>query len=286
MAAPIHEAQAMTEKTISRPDGARIRMHDHAEHVAGDRADAPAIVLSNSLATDASLWSDVVERLRARYRLITYDTRGHGASHAPSTTTRFGELCDDLIAVMDAAGVSRAFVAGISLGGMTGLQCALQAPERLLGLIACNCRASIDAAGIAGWEQRLQVLKDGGIDALAEITLERWFTPEYRQANQPAMARVRAMIRSTSPEGYEACVRAIQAIDLLGEIPKISLPVLLVAGAQDGAAPPAAMQGMAQAIPGARLEVLDPCGHLSSVQRPADLAALIDGFVSSGGRPA
>ncbi len=271
----------MTEKTISRPDGARIRMYDHAAHVAGDRAGAPAIVLSNSLATDASLWTDVVERLRARYRLVTYDTRGHGASHTPSKKARIADLCGDLVAVMDEAGLARAFVAGISLGGMTGLQCALQAPERMLGLVACNCRASIDAAGIAGWEQRLQVLKDGGIDALGEITLERWFTPEYRQANPEAMARVWAMIRSTSPEGYEACVRAIQAIDLLGEIPKISLPVLLVAGAQDGAAPPAAMQGMAQAIPGARLELLDPCGHLSSVQRPDDLASLIDGFVST-----
>jgi len=282
MAAPVHEAGAMTEKTISRPDGARIRMYDHAAHVAADRAGAPTIVLSNSLATDASLWSDVVERLRGRYRLITYDTRGHGASHTPSASARIADLSDELIAVMDTAGVARAFVAGISLGGMTGLQCALQAPERMLGLIACNCRASIDEAGIAGWEQRLQVLRDGGIDALAEVTLERWFTPDYREANQPTMARVRAMIRSTSPEGYEACVRAIQAIALLGEIPKISLPVLLVAGAQDGAAPPAAMQGMAQAIPGARLEVLDPCGHLSSVQRPADLASLIDGFVASG----
>ncbi len=95
------------------------------------------------------------------------------------------------------------------------------------------------------------------------------------------MARVRAMIGTTSPDGYEACVRAIQGIDLLGRLPLIDLPVLLVAGAQDGAAPPAAMQGMAQAIPGAALEVLDPCGHLSAVQRPAALAALIDGFIAS-----
>ena len=270
----------MTETTIARPDGARISMKDHAHGRAG--SGAPTVVLSNSLATDASLWTDVVERLRPDFRLVTYDTRGHGASHSPSRTASLSTLCDDLIAVMDAAGVERAYVAGISLGGMTGLQCALQAPQRMLGLVACNCRASIDAAGIAGWEQRLQVLANGGIDALAAITLERWFTPEYREANPQTMERVRAMIRSTSPAGYEACVRAIQAIDLLGQIPRIELPVLLVAGAQDGAAPPAAMQGMAQAIPGARLEVLDPCGHLSSVQRPADLASLIGGFASSG----
>jgi len=249
--------------------------------VAG-REGAPAIVMSNSLATDASLWSDVVERLGGRYRLVTYDTRGHGASHAPANRTSFAELRDDLFAVMDAAGLEKAFVAGISLGGMTGLHCALEAPGRLLGLIACNCRASIDAAGIAGWEQRLQVLREGGIDALADITLERWFAQDYRDANPAVMARVRDMIRTTSPVGYEACVRAIQAIDLLPRIPQIAVPVLLVAGAQDGAAPPAAMQAMADAIPGSRLEVLDPCGHLSSVQRPADLASLIDAFATSG----
>ncbi len=271
----------MNEKTISRPDGARIRIYDHADRVAAASGDAPAVVLSNSLATDASLWADVVERLGARYRLVAYDTRGHGASHAPTGTSSFAELCDDLLAVMDAAALDKAFVAGISLGGMTGLHCALKAPERVLGLVACNCRASIDAAGIAGWEQRLQVLRDGGIDALAAVTLERWFTAEYREANPRQMERVRAMIRTTSPTGYEACVRAIEAVDLLGKIPAIAVPVLLVAGAQDGAAPPALMKGMADAIPNARLEVLDPCGHLSSVQRPADLASLIDGFVSS-----
>lgn len=285
MAAPSGGTQTMKAQTIARPDGARIRMYDHGQP-AGARSAAPAILLSNSLATDASLWSDVVGRMSDRHRLIAYDTRGHGESHAPSASSSFADLRGDLLAVMDAAGVDRAYLVGISLGGMTGLHCALDAPERLLGLVACNCRASIDAAGIAGWEQRLQVLRDGGIDALAAITLERWFAPEYREAHPQVMERVRAMIRSTSPMGYEACVRAIQSVDLLGRIPAIRVPVLLVAGAQDGAAPPAAMQAMADAIPGSRLEVLDPCGHLSSVQRPADLAALIERFVASAGRRA
>ena len=276
----------MNEKTIARPDGARIRMHDHADRLGPGRADAPAIVLSNSLATDASLWAGVVERLSGRYRLVTYDTRGHGASHSPSASTTLDVLAGDLLAVMDAAGLANAFVAGISLGGMTGLTSALKAPERLRGLVACNCRASIDAAGIAGWEQRLQVLRDGGIEALAVVTLERWFTAEYRAANPQVMERVRTMIRATSPLGYEACVRAIEAVDLLGRLPAIRVPVLLVAGAQDGAAPPATMQGMAAAIPGAQLEVLDPCGHLSSVQRCDELAGLIDRFVSTRSQPA
>ena len=270
----------MTDTMISRPDGARIRMRDHRARTR--RADAPVLVLSNSLATDAALWDPVLEPLCADYHVLTYDTRGHGASVAPSASARLTDLADDLFAVMDTAGVASAFIAGISLGGMTGLQCALQAPARVSGLVACNCRASIDAAGIAGWEQRLQVLRESGLDALAAVTLERWFTPEYRAAQPAVMARVRAMIGRTDPAGYEACVRAIQAIDLLAQLPAIRVPVLLVAGAQDGAAAPAVMQAMASAIEGARLEVLDPCGHLSAVQRPDELAALLDWFIREG----
>jgi len=269
----------MSERFISRPDGARLRIMDHAARLSVPTAQAPTLVLSNSLATDASLWDDVIARIGARVRLIGYDTRGHGASTSPGASTTLAALADDLFAVMDACGVDKAFVAGISLGGMTGQQCALTRPQRLLGLIACNCRASIDAAGIAGWEQRLEVLSTGGIDALAAITLERWFTPEYRAANPQTIERVRAMIRTTTPVGYEACVRAIQALDLLDAITDIQMPVLLVAGEQDAAASPAAMQAMQKAISGARLEVLDPCGHLSSVQRPDDLAALIEEFI-------
>lgn len=269
----------MSERFISRPDGARLRIMDHAARLSVPATQAPTLVLSNSLATDASLWDDVIARIGARVRLIGYDTRGHGASTSPGASTTLATLADDLFAVMDACGVDKAFVAGISLGGMTGQQCALTRPQRLLGLIACNCRASIDAAGIAGWEQRLEVLRTGGIDALAAITLERWFTPEYREANPQTIERVRAMIRTTTPVGYEACVRAIQALDLLDAITDIQMPVLLVAGEQDAAASPAAMQAMQKAISGARLEVLDPCGHLSSVQRPDDLAALIEEFI-------
>jgi len=266
----------MTELSITRPDGARIRIRDH-----GGAPGLPAIVLSNSLATDEALWADVIERLRPGHRVVGYDTRGHGASTTPSASTSLAALADDLFAVMDAVGLARAHVAGISLGGMTGLQAALQAPARLQSLIACNCRASIDAAGIAGWEQRLEVLAKEGVDALATITLERWFTPAYRAEHPEAMRQVRAMIARTAPAGYEACVRAIQAIDLLDRLPQIRVPVLLVAGAQDAAAAPAVMQAMAQAIGGARCEVLDPCGHLSSIQRPAELAALITTFIAT-----
>lgn len=269
----------MNETTIPRPDGARLRVLDHG----GGALGTPAIVLSNSLATDAALWDAVVPHLQEYLRVVAYDTRGHGASRAPAPAATLATLADDLFAVMDAVGLERAFVAGISLGGMTALECALRVPARVLGVAACNCRASIDATGIAGWDERLQVLKTRGLADLATLTLERWFAPGYRAAHADRMALVASMIRRTSPVGYEACVRAIQSVDLQSRLGRFAVPALLVAGAQDGAASPAAMQAVAQAIPNARFEVLDPCGHLSAIQQPDALAHLIVEFCRAHG---
>ena len=270
----------MKELFITRPDGARIRIHDHADRLNMPLEDAPALVLSNSLLTDMSLWDDVISTLASHIRIIGYDTRGHGGSTTPSKTTTLQTLRDDLVAVMDAVNVEKAFIAGISLGGMTAQQLAVDAPHRMLGLIACNCRANIDAAGIDGWEQRLALLRDEGMDTLATQTLGRWFAEDFRDANPATMDRVRGMINGTAAEGFEACVRAIQGLDLLDRIHAIRMPALFVAGAQDGAASPATMREMAEKIPDATCEVLDPCGHLSSIQRPDVLASLIARFIA------
>lgn len=266
----------MNEKTIARQDGARIHYRDHGDPGAGTMP----IVFSNSLATDQALWTHLLAPLGRRHRLITYDTRGHGRSHAPTPRATLAELAADLIAVLDDAGVPRACVVGISLGGMTALQCALDWPDRVAGLVACHCRAGIDPAGIDGWNQRLQALREQGLEALVEPTLARWFAADFREARPDRIDETRAMIRRTSPVGYEACVRAIQGIALTDRLPAIRVPALVLAGAQDAAASPDTMRAMAEAIPGAVFEVLDPCGHLSAIQCPEVLVARISRFLS------
>ena len=191
------------------------------------------------------------------------------------------DLADDMLAVMDAAQVQRACVVGVSLGGMTGLTFALKYPARVSGLMACNCRAQMDEGLKAGWEQRLDTVREKGVTALIEPTIERWFSPEFRNAERAMMGEVRAMIARTSDVGYTACVRAIQALNLHNELQRITMPVLYVAGAQDGAAPAAVMQAMASKTPGSRCEVIDPCGHITPMQRPEVFGALILQFCAA-----
>ena len=259
---------------LDRPDGTRI-----AYSVSGD-AQATPLVLSNSLATDARMWEKVLPELQKKFRVITYDNRGHGQSVCTSAQITLSDLAADLMAVMDAAGAPRALLTGVSLGGMTGMTLALEHPERLLGLMACNCRARINAEGIAGWDQRIGLFQGQGIEALVAVTLERWFTAEVRNREAAMMARMSDIIRTTTLSGYVSCVNAIKAMAMHDHLHRIQLPVLYLAGAQDGGAPASEMQAMANEVKGSRYEVLDPCGHISPMERPADFLRLLNEFAA------
>ncbi|MGE0314759.1 MAG: alpha/beta fold hydrolase [Lautropia sp.] len=255
---------------LYRPDGSTLVWRSDGP------TDAPALILSNSLATDHLMWDPVVQALASRHRVLRYDTRGHGASTSASGKARLEDLSDDLVAVLDAAGVGRATIVGISLGGMTAMMTGLRHPSRVAALLACHCRARIDAAQIGAWQQRVALARAQGIEALVEPTLERWFATPVRESSPALMDRVRAMIGRTSLQGYEACVHAICGLDLHGALGGLGMPVGFVAGAQDGAAPPAEMQAMSEQVPGSRFTVIDPCGHLSSLDRPERLLEAIE----------
>ena len=258
---------------IERPDGSRI-----AWHMRGLPEGEP-IIFSNSLGSDASMWDAVSESIGRDFRLIFYDTRGHGQSQAASAKASLADLCDDMLAVLDAAECSKAHVIGLSLGGMTGLFAALNFPHRVDRLMACNCRARVDAAGMKAWDDRIEALRAGGVKSLVKPTLDRWFTPAFQRAHPELMSRVGDMVAGSSDQGYEACVRAIQTLALHEDLERISVPVLYLAGAQDAAAPPAEMQAMAQRTPVARLEVLDPCGHIASIERAEDFSRIAKEFL-------
>ncbi len=254
---------------LYRPDGSTIVWRSDGP------PDAPVMILSNSLATDHLMWDPIVPRLAATHRVLRYDTRGHGASTSASGESSLEDLSDDLVAVLDAAGAAQATIVGISLGGMTAMMTGLRHASRVAALLACHCRARIDAAQIAAWNQRVALAREKGIAALVEPTLERWFSAPVREASPALMDRVRAMIGRTSLPGYEACVHAIRGLDLHGSLGALRVPVGFVAGAQDAAAPPAEMKAMSEQVAGARLTVIDPCGHLSSLDRPEQLLEAI-----------
>ena len=253
---------------VLRPNGARI-----AWRVQG-ALNGPVVLLANSLAADQTLWSEVVSRLSPTHRLITFDNRGHGLSTCPDEPSSLSDLALDAMAVLDAVGVEKAWWLGVSLGGMTGMQAALDHPHRLRGLMACHCRARIDQAGIDGWNQREALARQQGMTALAEPTLSRWFTPAVQAAMPETMHAVKSMIGRQTVEGYATCTHAIKTMKLWDRLGQWQMPTCFLSGAQDGAAPPAEMQLMAERVPDSRFEVFDPCGHLSCIERPDDLVKL------------
>ena len=239
----------------------------------------PWLVLSNSLAADHRMWDAQVPWLVERYRVLRYDTRGHGASGAPPGDYAFDDLVADAVAVMDHHGVARARYMGLSLGGMTGLGLALAHPDRVERLVVCDARADAPPPFVTSWDNRIAAIEAGGMEAIVAGTLERWLTPGFREREPGETERLGAMIRATNPSGYRGCAAALKRLDYLKDLGTLSVPTLYVVGAEDSAAPEAAMRAMAEATPGGRLAVVPNAAHIANVDAPADFRAALDGFL-------
>lgn len=242
-----------------------------------DDADAPWIVFSNSLTTDVTMWDTEVAALKDRYRILRYDSRGHGQTGATPGPYSFGMLVDDVIAVMDAVGIDKAHFVGLSLGGMTGLGVAIHHPDRLLSLASCDARAWSPTDYVDAWVGRMAVAREKGMEALVEPTIERWFTAPFRAdpASAPVLDRVRAMIRETSVEGYTGCAEALRAHDYRDGLAGIPVPCLFMTGSEDTSTPPECAQEMADVVPYAACVIVTPASHISNMENPADFDAAL-----------
>ena len=242
--------------------------------------DRPALLLLNSLGTDHAMWDGVVRALSGRFRLLRMDTRGHGASDAPPGDYTIAQLAQDALAVLDAAGASKAAVAGVSMGGMTAMQLAITAPERLTAIAICNSTAQVDPKP---WTDRALAIRTHGMAAMTDAIMERWFPPATIAANPPWLGTARATFEALDPQGYAGCCMAIAGMAVKEGVPGIATPTLVVAGSLDRATPPATgAEPIAAAIPGARLVSL-PTGHISALERPDALASLLADFLEPGG---
>ncbi|MGD1878998.1 MAG: 3-oxoadipate enol-lactonase [Kiloniellaceae bacterium] len=237
---------------------------------------APPLLLLNSLGTDLGMWDPIVPLLHDRFRLLRMDTRGHGASDAPSGDYTIAGLAEDAGCVLDAAGVTQASLCGLSLGGMTALQFALAAPERVLKVVACNTTAEVPAQP---WLDRAAVVRQQGMGAIVTAVMSRFFSDSFLAADRPELATVRASFLATSPQGYAACCTAISAVDLLERLPALRRPLLVINGRLDSATPPAEHgDRIAAAVPGARAVELET-GHISAVEQPEAFAAAVTEFL-------
>lgn len=236
-------------------------------HVVEGPDDAPVLVLAPSLGTTSAVWDPQLPALAERLRVVRYDTRGHGASPVPPGRYEIADLGADVLALLDRLGVARASFCGLSIGGMTGMWLAAHAPERIDRLVLCCTAARLGPP--ERWAQRAAtVLETGGTAAIAGPVVERWLTPPFARRHPEVVARLRAMLESSPPEGYAACCGAIERMDLRGDLAAIAAPTLVIAGRDDTASPLEHAQTIAAGIAGARLAVIDEAAHLANVERP------------------
>jgi 3-oxoadipate enol-lactonase len=240
---------------------------------------APWLVVSNSLASDMTMWEGQLAMLASRYRVLRYDTRGHGGSEAPTGAYDFPMLVADAIAVMDHHGVARASFMGLSLGGMTGLGLAIHHPGRIEKLLCCDARADSPEPVRKLWDERIAAVAAGGMQVVLDSTLERWLVPSFRAANPEATQRIARMILGTPPAGYIGCAHALKGLDYLKDLGRITCPTRFVGGAHDPSAAPDIMGAMAAAVPGATYAAIPDAAHLPNIDNAAGFAAAIGGFL-------
>lgn len=246
----------------------------HVEDV-GPR-DAPAVVFSNSVGTDFRVWQKLVPLLPDGLRVIRYDKRGHGLSACPAAPYSIDDHLRDLAALLDVLKVGRAVVVGLSVGGMIAQALAAARPDLVRALVLCATGHKIGTAEM--WNARIQSVRQGGIEALSEPILERWFSTRFRNAHPEELALWRSMLTRTPAEGYIGTCAALRDADLTESTGSLDLPAICVAGGEDGATPPDLVRSMADLF-GASFAQIDGVGHLPCVEAPEALAAIISKFL-------
>jgi len=230
--------------------------------------EGPWIVLSNSLGATRDMWRPQLAMLERCFRVLRYDTRGHGGSSAPPCPYAFSDLVADAVAVMDAHAVAQADFMGLSLGGMTALGLGLAHPQRVSAVICCAARADAPPPFVQSWTDRLAVIDREGVAGIWAGTLERWLTAETRSADPTLVRELEAAFRRTSADGYRGCAEALKRLDYLKDLPNLSVPALFVSGARDLAAAPAAMKEMAEAAPQGRYVEIPDAAHILNCDNP------------------
>ncbi|HTS24054.1 MAG TPA: 3-oxoadipate enol-lactonase [Casimicrobiaceae bacterium] len=254
--------------------------------VAGERfavrvdgpAGASAVVFSNSLGANLEMWEPQMAALASRFRVVRYDTRGHGGSFVPAGDYGIDTLGRDVLGILDALAIRRAHFCGLSMGGATGMWLALHAPQRIGRLVLANTATKFGTA--ERWNARIDAVSKGGIAAIADGVLEIWFTAAFRAKAPERVEPLRAMLLATPVPGYLAACRAVRDVELGSAIAGVARPTLVIVGAQDGSTPPAQGRAIAQAVPRARLVEL-PAAHISNVEAAAAFNAELLAFLTT-----
>jgi 3-oxoadipate enol-lactonase len=241
----------------------------------------PWVVMSHSLACSLHMWDEQAALLRKRYRVLRFDTRGHGASDAPAGAYSQDQLADDLKGLMDALQVRQPHFVGLSLGGMIGMTYALKYPGALRSLALCDTTSRIPAEAKPIWEGRIKTAQEQGMEPLVEPTLQRWFTEPFRKLRPDMMKRVGELIRNTPVAGYVGCCHAISKLDLTDKLGGIRCPTIIIVGDQDVGTPVPMSEAIHKAIPGSQLVIVKDASHLSNLEQPEAFNSALDRFLAA-----
>jgi len=241
-------------------------------------ADLPVLVFSHSLGVNLAMWEPQLPAVAERFRLLRYDTRGHGESSVPSGQYSIDELGTDVLALLDALEIRQASFCGLSMGGVVGQWFGVHASHRLHKLVLANTAAKIGTDET--WNSRIATVERDGLSSVIPGTIERWFTAGFRLAQSKVTAKTEAMLRNMSPQGYIGCCAALRDTDLRGHVQTIDVPVLVITGNEDPVTPPDEAQFLAGAIADATYVELG-AAHLSNVEAAASFNAALLAFLTS-----
>jgi 3-oxoadipate enol-lactonase len=241
-------------------------------------ADAPLLVLSNSLGADLSMWDAQAAEFSKRYRVLRYDNRGHGGSTQSPGPYRIDDVANDAVLLIEHVGAKSAHFCGLSLGGMVGMWLATHKPELIQKLVLCNTSALMGPKEF--WDNRMTAVRGRGMQAVVQPVIERWFTEAFRAKHPEVVARIESSMLKVSLEGYVGCCSAIRDMDQRKAISAIKATTMVIAGTFDPSTPPAMGQAIAEAIKGARYVEL-PTAHLSCVEAASSFNDVVNFFLNA-----
>jgi 3-oxoadipate enol-lactonase len=226
--------------------------------------DKPALMLCNSLGTTLHMWDGQMPALTQHFRVVRYDRRGHGKSGVPAGPYTMEMLGRDALAVLDAARVEKTSWCGLSMGGMVGMWLGANAPQRVERAILSNTSAYFENKQI--WNDRIAVVKEKGLQAIVNGTLERWFTKSFRDREPQKVKAIADMFLATKADGYIGCGEAVRDMDHRALLPKIKAPTLVIAGTQDAGTTPEMGEYIKSHVPGAQITMLE-AAHIANIEQ-------------------
>jgi 3-oxoadipate enol-lactonase len=242
------------------------------------REGAPWVAFSNSLMTDLTMWDDQAVALGDSFRVLRYDQRGHGGTDAPAGPYPFNTLVSDVVALFDALGIANAHFVGLSMGGMTAVALAERHPGRVNRLVAADCGPASTPQSAQQWAERIALANEGGMEALVEPTVGRWFPPEFAAANKAVVDKVRNMVRTTPLNGFIGCASALSDFDLKPGLAQINNSIQFLCGSKDASL--GGTKALNAGIPGSTLIEIPGAGHISNMENPGMFTRAVREFLT------